>query len=75
MENFRIFHGKLLRRSSTGYFRQLICICSRKKRHCRSFFWEYSNMTTPLVNLLFLIDRGNYSEPENNSDGEFNRFG
>ena len=32
-------------------------------------------MTMPLVNLLFLIDRGNYSEPENNSDGEFNRFG
>ena len=24
-----------------------------------------------LVNLLFLIDRGNDAQPENNSDGEF----
>lgn len=25
-----------------------------------------------LVNFLFLIDRGNNGEPENDSDGEFN---
>ena len=26
----------------------------------------------PLVNLHFLTDSGNYSEPEHDSDGEFN---
>ena len=29
-------------------------------------------MSMILVNILFLIDRGNNGEPENNSDGEFN---
>ena len=29
-------------------------------------------MSMLLLNLLFMIDRGNNGEPENDSDGEFN---